>query len=216
MPKMPSSRPPLVTPLAAQKLKPVIVDQREGKVRLKTMAPADVTPDVARWLTDPAVMEGLNAPKEAMGLDAFRAYVASFDQLRRNLMLVTLLPDDRPVGLLFLEIDLRHKIGSLHFIIGEEGERGHGLATAACIMAIKNFFIDRAMEKLTFQPLDRNETAIAVCEKYRLRLEGIMRSHRIDGRTGERLDQRVYGLTKAEFFERVTEAANALAARSAS
>ena len=205
-----------MTPLAAQKLKPVTVDKREGKVRLKTMVPADVTPEVARWLTDPAVMEGLNAPKEAMGLDAFRAYVASFDQLRRNLMLVTLQPDDRPVGLLFLEIDLRHKIGSLHFIIGEEGERGNGLATAACIMAIKNFFIDRGMEKLTFQPLERNETAIAVCEKYRLRLEGIMRSHRIDGRTGERLDQRVYGLTKTEFFERVTEAANALAARSAS
>jgi RimJ/RimL family protein N-acetyltransferase len=216
MPKMPSSRPPLMTPLAAQKLKPVIVDKREGKVRLKTMVPADVTPEVARWLTDPAVMEGLNAPKEAMGLDAFRAYVASFDQLRRNLMLVTLQPDDRPVGLLFLEIDLRHKIGSLHFIIGEEGERGNGLATAACIMAIQNFFIDRGMEKLTFQPLERNNTAIAVCEKYKLRLEGIMRSHRIDGRTGERLDQRVYGLTKVEFFDRVAEAANALAARSAS
>jgi RimJ/RimL family protein N-acetyltransferase len=202
MPKMPSSRPPLMTPLAAQKLKPVFVDKREGKVRLKTMVPADVTPEVARWLTDPAVMEGLNAPKEAMGLDAFRAYVASFDQLRRNLMLVTLLPDDRPIGLLFLEIDLRHKTGSLHFTIGDESDRGLGIAAMATILALRSFFLDRVMEKLTFQPLERNRTAIAICEKYELRLEGILTSHRIDGRTGERLDQRVYGMTRQEYLAR--------------
>lgn len=202
MPKMPSSRRPLMTPLAAQKLNAVMVDQSEGSIRLKTMVPADVTPEVARWLTDPAVMEGLNAPKEAMGLDAFRAYVASFDQLRRNLMLVTRLPDDKPVGLLFLEIDLRHKTGSLHLIVGEESERGLGIAGMATILALRSFFLDRQMEKLTFQPLERNRTAIAVCEKYELRLEGVLTSHRIDGRTGERLDQRVYGLTRQEYLAR--------------
>src|SRR3569832_917470 len=100
MPKMPQpGAKPLVTPLAAQGLRPVFVDRWSDKIRIRTLRPADVTPELAAWLADPAVMEGLNAPQKAMGLDAFRAYVASFDNLKRNLMTILGLPDGQPLGL---------------------------------------------------------------------------------------------------------------------
>jgi RimJ/RimL family protein N-acetyltransferase len=212
MPKMPQSgrqQPaiPLVTPLAAARLKPVFVDRWSEHHRVLTLKPQEVTPGIAEWLTAAEVMEGLNAPRAAMGLDAFRAYVASFDNLRRNLFAIRRRSDDAPLGLIMLEIDLRHKVGSLHIVIGDADNRNMGVAIDASAIVARHFFLERKMEKLTFQPLARNTHAVEVCRKSGLVLEGTLRSHRIDGRTGERLDQMVFGITRGEFLERETMAA---------
>lgn len=218
MPKMPqqgarSPLPPLITPLAAQRLKPVFVDRWSDKVRIRTLRPSEVTTEIAEWLTDPAVMEGLNAPRKAMGLEAFRAYVASFDNLKRNLMTLLRRPDDVPLGLAVMEVDLRHRLGSLHLIIGDPENRGKNIAFEASVVLLRHFFRERKLEKITFQPLARNEAAIAVCERSGLRLEGTLRSHRIDGRTGKRLDQMLYALTLEEYEERARMTAAAGIAR---
>jgi hypothetical protein len=182
MPKMPQpGGKPLVTPLAAQGLRPVFVDRWSDKVRIRTLRPTDVTTEIAAWLIDPAVMEGLNAPQKAMGLDAFRAYV----------------------GLAVMEVDLRHRLGSLHLIIGDPENRGKNVAFEASAVLLRHFFRERKLEKVTFQPLARNTAAIAVCERFGLRLEGTLRAHRIDGSTGKRLDQMLYALTLDEYDERI-------------
>ena len=213
MPKMPQpGAKPLVTPLAAQGVRPVFVDRWSDKIRIRTLRPADVTTEIAAWLTDPAVMEGLNAPQKAMGLDAFRTYVASFDNLKRNLMLILSRPEDMPLGLAVMEVDLRHRLGSLHLIIGDAENRGKNVAFEASAVLLRHFFRERKLEKVTFQPLARNAAAIAVCERFGLRLEGTLRAHRIDGRTGHRLDQMLYALTLEEYEERLkmAEAAGAV------
>lgn len=214
MPKMPRSGPrqpaiPLVTPLAAARLKPVFVDRWSDRHRVRTLKPEEVTPDIAEWLSAPEVMEGLNAPRVAMGLEAFRAYVASFDNLRRNLVVIRRKSDDAPLGLMMLEVDLRHKLGSLHIVIGEAESRKLGVAIDAATIMVCHFFIDRRLEKLTFQPLARNAAAVAACQGSMLRHEGTLRSHRIDGRTGERLDQMIFGLTRDEFIQRDEKALEA-------
>lgn len=209
MPKMPkfgsqpqSATKRIVTPLAAAGLKPVFVDRWSERHQVRTLKPEEVTPEIANWLTAPEVMEGLNAPRAAMGIDAFRAYVASFDNLRRNLVTIRRRSDDAPLGLMMLEIDLRHKVGSLHIVVGEPENRNIGVATDAVTVMVRHFFLERKMEKLTFQPLARNYRAVEVCRSSGLQLEGTLRSHRIDGRTGERLDQVIFGMTRAEFTER--------------
>jgi RimJ/RimL family protein N-acetyltransferase len=194
-----SSTRPLVTPLAAARLKPVFVDRWDNRYRLRTLKPLEVTAEVTEWLSDPAIMEGLNAPQEAMGIEAFRVYVASFDNLRRNLMAIRQRKDDAPVGLLFVEIDLRHRLGSLHIVLAPR-RTPMGAARAVTRIAMRHFFLERKLEKLTFQPLARNQAAIAACEAGSLRLEGVLRSHRIDGRTGERLDQMLYAYTLDEYM----------------
>ena len=207
MPKMPQPprQAPLVTPLAAMKLKPVFVDRVGGIVKLRTLRPGEVTPEVADGLTDPAIMEGLNAPRRAMGLEAFRAYVASFDNLRRNLMAIRDATDDTPLGLLFLEIDLRHKLGSVHIVIWSKERRRLDVAFETIRLLAWNFFTERKLDKLTFAPLSRNRAAVAACRLSRLRKEGELRAHRIDGATGERLDQTLFALTVDEFWQRMFE-----------
>lgn len=204
MPKMPVNAPSKPA-LISKTQQPVTVDLANASWRVRTLKPEAVTPTIARWLTDPAVMEGLNAPKQSMGLDAFRAYVESFDNVRRNIMVILERPEDRPVGLAILELDLRHRTGSLHLVIGSQSDRGNNIAYRASALVVYHAFIDREVEKMTFQPLERNEAAIAASEKSGLKLEGILRKHRIDARTGERLDQRVYGLTADEFRQRLAE-----------
>jgi len=203
MPKMPQPpRAPLVTPLVAQRLKPIFVDRWNDHFRLRTLTPAEVTPEISEWLTDPAIMEGLNAPRQAMGLDAFRAYVGSFDNLKRSVMAVRRRDNDLAVGLIVLEVDLRHKLGSAHMVVGDPENRGKRVSFEAMTLLGRIFFRERKLEKLTFQPLARNQSAIKVCENAGLRLEGTLRGHRIDGATGERLDQLLYALSVEEYEER--------------
>lgn len=205
MPKMPKPprQTPLVTPLAAMKLKPVLVDRAGSVVRLRTLGPDGVTPEVAEWLTDPAIMEGLNAPRRAMGLDAFRTYVASFDNLRRNLLLISEAAAGMPLGLVFLDVDLRHKLGSAHMVIGEGEHRRMDVVYDATRVLMWHFFTERKLEKLTFAPLSRNRAAVAACRVGMLRLEGELKAHRIDGRTGERVDQMLFAMTLDEFRQRM-------------
>ena len=210
MPKMPKfgsqPRPSpnrrLVTPLAAAGLQPTFVDRWSDRHHVRTLRPEEVTPEISEWLAAPEVMEGLNAPRAAMGIDAFRAYVASFDNLRRNLVAIRRRSDDAPVGLMMVEIDLRHRVGSLHIVVGDAENRNLGVATDAATIMTRHFFLERKMEKLTFQPLARNVRAVELCRTSGLQLEGTLRSHRIDGRTGERLDQVVFGMTRDEFTQR--------------
>ncbi len=207
MPKMPfpgrgpmptaRARPVVAAPLAG--LKPAFADRNDGYVRIVTLKPGEVTREIAEFLADPDVMEGWNAPRRSMSLEAFRAYAASFDNIRRNLMAIRLKQDNRPVGLIVLNIDHRHKTGAWHMCIGKAEDRGRRIGVSAGTLAVRHAFEDRKLEKLSFELLERNANAIAIVENYGLKLEGVLRQHRIDAVTGERLDQRVYGMTAQEY-----------------
>ena len=191
----PRSRP--VAPLAG--LKPAFADRDDGYVRIVTLKPQEVTREIAEFLADPDVMEGWNAPRRTMSLEAFRAYAASFDNIKRNLMAIRLKDDGRPVGLIVLNIDHRHKTGAWHMCIGKAEDRGRRIGVCAGTLAVRHAFEDRKLEKLSFELLERNANAIAIVENYGLKLEGVLRQHRVDAVSGERLDQRVYGMTAQEY-----------------
>lgn len=200
MPQMPPLK--FQTPLARANLQPVFVDRRSDVCRIKTLLPSYVNGQVMKWLADPAVTEGLNAPVRSMGIDGFRTYAASFDNIRRNLLLISM-PDGEPVGIIMIEADLRHRLASLHIIIGEEDKRGMKITQAATRLALWHFFFERNFEKVTFEPLARNARAVGACRAALLRQEGEMKAHRIDGRTGERLDQIIFAMLRDEYLVRM-------------
>jgi len=207
MPKMPfSARRPVVVPrpkatIAAPLagLKPVFGDRNDGRVRLVTLRPQEVTREIAEFLADPDVMEGWNAPRTSMGLDVFRAYVASADNIRRSIMAIRMMEDDHPVGLIILNIDHRHRTAAFHTCIGRAEDRGQAIGGAAGTLAVRHAFEDRKAEKVSFELLERNTAAIGIVEKFGIRLEGVLRKQRVDALTGERLDERVYGMTVEEY-----------------
>jgi RimJ/RimL family protein N-acetyltransferase len=201
MPKMPQGGPRLnpLTPTAASQS--IFVDRSGEKCRIRTFRPAEVDRHSVNWLADPAVAAGLNMPS-SLGLDAFRSYVASFDNFRRNLLAVRT-PDDKPIGMIMVEIDPRHRLGSLHLIVGEPDQRKLHISFEAVGLAIWHLFMERKLEKLTFEPLARNRAAVAACRFGMLRQEAELLSHRLDAKTGERLDQLIFALTLAEFKQRV-------------
>lgn len=157
---------------------------------------------VTRWLTDPVVAAGLNMSVGAMGLDSVRSYVGSFDNVRRNLLIIRT-SSDEPIGLIMVEIDPRHRNGSLHLIVGEPDRRNLQTSFEAVRLAIWHLFTERKLEKLIFEPLARNRAAVAACRLGMLRQEGELLSHRLDAKTGERLDQFIFALTLDDFKNRV-------------
>jgi RimJ/RimL family protein N-acetyltransferase len=181
---------------------PVIVDRGTINCRIRTLKPAEVDQSFALWLTDPAVQQGLNTPTRAMGMDAFKAYVASFDNIHRGLLGIWTL-EGRPAGLIRLDIDLRHKLASIHLIIGDPDLRRQHLAFGAVRLLIWHLFLERDLAKVMFEPLARNEAAVAACRGALLRQEATLVSHRLDAQSGERLDQLIFSLTRAEFEHRV-------------
>ncbi|TPN13639.1 GNAT family N-acetyltransferase [Mesorhizobium sp. B2-3-3] len=166
------------------------------------MQQGEVNERFTRWLGDPAVASGLNMPGATMGLDSFRAYVGSFDNIWRNLLAIRML-DEEPIGLIMTEIDPRHRIGSLHLIVGDKAQRRLQTSFEATRLAIWHMFVERKLEKLTFEPLARNHAAVMACRLGMLRLEGTLLSHRLDAKTGERLDQLIFALSLDEFKKRV-------------
>ena len=203
MPKMPQAGQRLNFPPAAPTQKPILVERSGESCRIRTLRPGEVNERFARWLADPAVAAGLNMPAAPLGLESFRAYVGSFDNVRRNLLAIRTLDDDEPIGLIMTEIDPRHRIGSLHLIVGDAAHRRLQVSFEATRIAIWHMFVERGMEKLMFEPLARNQAAVIACRLGMLRQEGELLSHRLDSKTGERLDQLIFALTLDEFKNRV-------------
>jgi hypothetical protein len=102
MPKMPLPGQRVGLPPIAAVQRPILVDRSGEHYRIRTLRQGEVNERFTRWLTDPAVAVGLNMPGAAMGLDSFRSYVGSFDNIWRNLLAIRLLDDD-PIGLIMTE-----------------------------------------------------------------------------------------------------------------
>lgn len=186
--------PPLFTPP-----KPVRLRVANALVALETATPEEAKPRMVEWLADPAAMDGLNAAAVLPGLEELRRYIASFDNVRRNLALVRLLPSRRPVGLVMFDIDPRHLTASFHLLIGEPAARTGLVAVGVVDQLLAHLFEKRGAEKVTIEPLSRNRAAVRLCERFGFRKEGELKAHRKDARSGQRLDQLIFGVTRDEY-----------------
>lgn len=184
---------------------PTLVNRTTTNCQIRTLQPNDVDQAFATWLMDPAVQQGLNTPTRAMGLDAFKAYVASFDNIHRSLLGIWTL-DGLAAGLIRLDTDLRHKLASIHLIVGDPDMRRQHIAFGAVRLLVWHLFLERDLAKILFEPLARNEAAVAACKGAMLRQEANLLSHRLDAQTGERLDQLIFSFTRPEFEQRVRTA----------
>jgi RimJ/RimL family protein N-acetyltransferase len=200
MPKLPLTpglplRPPAWPHLA----KPVHVDVSQGRFRLRTAKVEDASAAVAAWMSDPVVIAGLNGTGQPMSLEQLRGYIAGFDNIRKNLTIIRSVGDERPIGFLMFDIEPRHKIGTFHILIGDRRERVGEASYTAVRLVLKHLFETRGVEKVLIEPLSRNRAVVMYCDWLGFRLEGILKSHRLDSRTDARLDQHVFGMTKEEY-----------------
>lgn len=198
MPKLPikHERP---RPTVLAQGKPVFVDVSNGKYRLRTAALTDARADVAAWLSDSLVVSALNGTGQAMTPDQLGSYISGFDNMRKNLVLVRTVAGDVPIGLIMFDIEPRHKIGSFHIFIGTKARRVGEASYAAVRLVLRHMFEQRGVAKVCVEPLSRNRAAVRSCEWLGFTLEGVLRSHRLDTKTGERLDQHVFAITRTEY-----------------
>lgn len=198
MPKLPQKSGLPVLP-ALQAEKPVFVDVSNGKYSLRTATAKDASAEIAAWMSDPVVISGLNGTGQAMSLDQLRGYISGFDNVRKNLVMIRTIADDRPIGMIMFDSEPRHKIGSFHILIGSKPHRIGEASYVAVRLLLKHLFEKRGVEKVSIEPLSRNRAVVQYCEWLGFRLEGILKSHRADSQTGARLGQHVFGMTRDEY-----------------
>jgi RimJ/RimL family protein N-acetyltransferase len=181
----------------------VLVSIETTWLKLRTLGTGDVDRSWLGWASDPAVMGTLNTQTREMGLDQLRAYVGSFDNLRRNLIGIFDRRDGTLAGIIVLEVDTFHFLGSIHLMIGNKRYWGRRLPQEVGFAIVRHCFEERGLEKLMFMPLADNFAAIAVCLAWKLRLEGTLRAHRRSVTGGPRLDQLQFAITREEYLARL-------------
>jgi RimJ/RimL family protein N-acetyltransferase len=200
MPKMPNTDP--LRSLPRPMPRPILVDRSGRLCRVRSLQPTDVAEHHLKWMNDPVVRAGLNITGPSMGLIDLRRYIAAIDHVGRDFIGIWTMEGEL-AGFILLEIDRRHKRGSIHIVIGDAENRRQGLSADSVRMVAWHCFLERGLGKLSFEPLARNEAAVAACRIGRLRQEGHLVAHRLNERTGERLDQLVFALTDEEFKRRM-------------
>lgn len=172
-----------------------------GKYRFRTAFPTDADPEVAGWMSDLRVVDGLNMTGAAMDSGQLRAWIAGYDNVRKNLVMIRTLDKDQPVGFIMLDIEPRHRTGSFHLMIGSRAHRRGEAGLMAIKFALRYLFDKREVAKVTLEPLSRNQGAVKLCQWLGFRLEGVRAAQRLDLKSGERLDQHMFGMTQDEYAD---------------
>lgn len=201
MPKQPLKNSlPLRSVLSTSGPRPMHLDMVHGRIRIRTAQASDAVESMANWLSEPAVMAGLNGDGRTMTVPMLSGYIAGFDNVRKNLAVIHDTRNDTPIGILMFEIEPRHKIGSFHILIGERKNWLPERAYCAVRLILKHMFEKRGMEKVSIEPLSRNHLVVRICHRFGFRLEGVLLGHRADSKTGDRLDQHIFGMTRNEYM----------------
>ena len=187
-----------VRPFADAQL-PKRFDIKSGQFRFRTAQASDASDDIAAWMAIPSIVDGLNMSGQQMNANQLRGWIGGFDNIRRNLVLILTAGENVPAGFLMFDVEPRHRIGSFHLMIAHGEHRIDGGGLAGGRIALEHLFEARGVGKVSMEPLSRNRTVIQSCEWLGFRLEGLLKSHRLDIRTGERLDQHIFGMTKEEY-----------------
>jgi RimJ/RimL family protein N-acetyltransferase len=154
---------PVIVSLAPRAASPARTLAQQRALRLETngfvlrsLVPGDVDARVLGWLSDPAMMQGLNLAGLNFDLEQLRAFVGGFDNLHHHLIGIF----DRASGLLAgfytLDIDLRHRLGQITTGIGEPAYQGRGTLWATIDALLDHFFAERGVDKISGRILARN------------------------------------------------------------
>jgi RimJ/RimL family protein N-acetyltransferase len=124
-----------------------------------------------RWLNDPAIRESFGITTQVT-LEGHRAWR---EQKTSVVGWAIESAQGRHCGNLLLDVNGRHRSAYLQIYIGEAGEQGRGLGTAAMALALDQAFGPLALHRVWLHTRSGNPRAMHVYRKLGFREEGIER-----------------------------------------
>ena len=145
-------------------------------ITLREIGREDI-PAINRWRRDPAVIEGVGAPRRFIGLDVDLKWFDDYLSRRgTETRCAVCLDDGALVGMASLtRIDPVHRNAEFHVLIGERASQNRGLGTAAARATVRHAFDDLNLHRVYVSILLSNIASIRMCEKAGFRHEGTIR-----------------------------------------
>jgi diamine N-acetyltransferase len=146
-------------------------------ITLREISREDI-PTINRWRRDPAVADGVGAPRRFIGLDADLKWYEDYLARRGSEVrcVVSLADSGQLVGMVSLtRIDYVHRNAEFNAMVGEREARNHGVGTEATRAMVRHGLFDLNLHRIYVSILRDNVGSIRMCQKAGFREEGTIR-----------------------------------------
>lgn len=127
-----------------------------GDYLLRSMTADDASLEVLDWFNDSVMLRGLNVDGLAFTIESFRAFIARFDNDKNYIIGIFLNNTDCMVGFYTVEVNKKHRSGTLTSGIGDHALHGRGVLRQTIEVLLDEFFENRGIQKLSARVLARN------------------------------------------------------------
>lgn len=205
MPRLPTSSRPPARPAGSGAARGGLPRLDTERFYLRALTPADASERWVAWLGDSEVMGPINTRLRQPSLAQLRAHIASHDQVRRLFVGIFDRSQDRHIGFYRIDLDPKHGLATFNVLIGDKAYWGRRTVLETRAALLDHLFRRMGIEKAVGMPLARNFPAIFNYRAQGWSLEGVLKAHRAAADGSGRLDQLVFGLTKAAWIARRKE-----------
>lgn len=155
----------------------------------------------AKWEQDPAVTEFFTIDEGRSYEDVVTEYVLYRKDSTKIQFTITLKPELRPIGRIFLSRIDRHydSLDITRMYIADPGDRGKGYGEEALRRILEFAFINLHMERVSIDHFIKNTTADYLYKKTGFQDEGVMRS--AGKKDGRYIDLKLKSITRAEYLD---------------
>lgn len=159
---------------------------------LRTLVPDDVTERFTQWLNASAMLEGLNISSPDFTMQRLRQFVASFDSLHNYFVGIFEQKSSLLIGFYTLDVDLRHRLGTITAGIGEPGYAERRVYWRTIDAFLDHMFAYRDIDKIVARVLAKNKAMLFnFVGNPRFIFEGCLRKECL-APDGERVDMMLF------------------------
>lgn len=176
-----------------------IFETETKRFKLRSLTPADITPDYIRWWNDDEIQEGLGARARGWTRENALKNLATFDNKNKFHLGIYQKTDNRLVGFFTLLMDYHHKVSSANFVLGAKTLWGTGVLIEIKVHLMDFMFNTLGAEKLETKIYGRNLPSIFNSKAMGFVSEGILIKHQ-NQQGGGRRDVYLFGMLKDEWL----------------
>lgn len=176
-----------------------IFETETRRFHLRSLTPADITPDYISWWNDNEIQEGLGAVARGWTRENALQNLATFDNINKFHLGVYQKTNGRLVGFFSFFMDPIHKVSMANFVLGEKALWGTGVLIEIKIHLMDFMFNTLGAEKLETKIFGRNLPSIFNSKAMGFVPEGILIKHQRQ-QGGGRRDVYLFGMLKEEWL----------------
>lgn len=170
-----------------------------GRFVLRSLAGDDIGARWIAWLDDPDILETLNTAPRRHTPASLAEQLRGYDNRNHYQIGIFERRSGTHIGYHELNLNRGHGLIQTNVLIGEKDWWGKGVVLETRAALLDHFFFSDDLQKAIGKPLARNFPMVFNYKVQGWTLEGILRSHLVCRKSGERLDQYEFAMLREEW-----------------